>query len=202
MKIFDLIFPKDCLECGSPGKYICSSCLAKVRPSGWHDRNILSIWKYEGVIRKAIIGLKYKYATEIVAELVDLSVQRLSTVCRSPSAVLVPIPLHWYRQNFRGFNQAEMIGKKIAEKMGWQFIPNLLIRKKSTTPQVQLKGSARRQNLRGAFVFNSGRRPLAVDRRQFIVFDDVYTTGSTLLETTKVLKRARVQKVWGLTIAK
>ena len=68
MNILDFIFPKKCLECGSFGKYICDNCLKKVGKSGWWGRNY-SVFKYEGVIRKAIIALKYKYSTAIVDEL-------------------------------------------------------------------------------------------------------------------------------------
>jgi len=200
MNILDLIFPKKCLECGLPGKYICENCLNKVPPGGWIKRDVYSAWKYKGVIRKAIIALKYKYSTEIAKELADLCVKKLYAIRFSLSAVLVPIPLHWHRKNFRGFNQSEEIGKKVAEEMGWKFIPNLLVRKKSTAPQVQLTVLARRKNLRGVFVL-SPNYSLSAVRYPLVLFDDVFTTGSTLYEAMKVLKGAGCKKVWGLTIA-
>lgn len=200
MNIFDLIFPKKCLECRKEGQYICSDCLEKVPPAGWNREGVYSIWKYEGVIRKAIIALKYKYVAEIANELSELSVKKLSERHFSLSATLVPIPLYWYRKNFRGFNQSEEIGKLVAEKMGWKFIPDLLIRNKSTIPQVQLTGSARRRNLRGVFSFNSNYVPSTM--YSVLIFDDVLTTGSTLREASKVLRKNGARKVLCLTIAR
>lgn len=209
MSILDFLFPKKCLECGKYGKYICEDCLKKVSSAGWNYDGVYSIWKYEGVIRKAIIALKYKYATEMAKELSDLCVQRLKTIRHTLprsgklrlSANLVPIPLHRYRQNFRGFNQSEEIGRLVAKSLGWKFIPDLLIRKKLTTPQVELKGPARRQNIQGVFVVNPNYSLFAI-RCPLVLFDDVFTTGSTIKEAARVLKNEGFKKIWGLTIAR
>ena len=172
---------------------------------------LISIWEYEGVIRKAILALKYKYATEIASLLTGLVVERISSPDRQhhsvrkflipDSAVLVPVPLHWHRQNVRGFNQSIEIGKSISEAMNWKFVPDLLIKKEPTVSQVELKGDERRQNLHGVFSINPHNSPF-IDHSPLVVFDDVFTTGSTLREAAKVLKRAGVEKVWGLTIAR
>ncbi len=202
MAILDLIFPKNCLECKAPGKYICDSCLKKVKKNGWNSNWVYSVWKYEKVIRKAILALKYKYSTDIAEELAT----HLGRVLKRENinldeACLVPIPLHWYRKNFRGFNQSEDVGKLIAKKMNWKFVSNLLIRKKSTIPQAQLTGSVRRENLRGVFSLNPNY-DLSAIRYPLILFDDVLTTGSTLLEASKVLKKGGAKRILCLTIAK
>lgn len=201
MAILDLLFPKNCLECKASGKYICSSCLKKVRKNGWNSDWVYSVWRYRGVIRKAILALKYKYSTDIAGELAA----HLSRVLKRENidlekACLVPVPLHWYRRNFRGFNQSEEVGKIIAKKMDWKFIPDLLIRNKSTIPQVQLTGSARRKNLQGAFSLNPNC--LVPSAYCLVLFDDVLTTGSTLLEASKVLRIGGMARVLCLTIAK
>lgn len=221
MDLLNLIFPRTCLGCGKEGKYICSDCLVKVRlgkpicpycekasiDGFTHVKcakklgldGLTAIWEYEGVVRKAILSLKYKYSTEVGKELTALFIRELLTG-RNPvcTGTLVPIPLFWYRENTRGFNQSVEVGKAVAAQMGWKFSQDLLIRKKSTTPQVELSGDARRQNLKGVFALNPGSRsPDSV-----LIFDDVFTTGSTLREAAKVLKRAGAQKVWGLTIAR
>lgn len=187
MGVIDLIFPKKCLECGTPGKYICEECVKKV-PAGGPN----SIWKYQGVVRKAIIALKYKFATEIVDELI-------SYINLPPShQTLVPIPSHWYKQNLRGFNQTELLGEKLATKMGWKFIPDLLIKKKFTSPQVGLKSNIRKNNLTGAFTLN----PKYKIQDNYLLFDDVLTTGSTLKEARNVLISDGAKEVSHLTIAK
>ena len=162
---------------------------------------LVSVWEYEGIIRKAILSLKYKYSTLVGQELTACFIDQLLT--RAPlvnAKALVPIPLYWYRENTRGFNQSVEIGKIVAAKMGWKFVPDLLIKKRPTISQVELKGNDRRQNLKGVFSLNSNY--VLSTLYSVLLFDDVFTTGSTLLEAVKVLKRVGVAKVWGLTIAR
>lgn len=187
--ILDFLFPKYCLECKKEGKYICDMCISKVTPCGTIGNNY-SIFKYEGVIRKAIISLKYKFATDIADELSERIHQRLIAKGQwLKNITLVPIPLHRKRENWRGFNQSEILGKKLSEKMKWKFIPDLLIRNKNTAPQVGLKGLSRRSNLSGVFSINS-HIPYSIIHNSIVLFDDVYTTGSTINEAKKVLKEA------------
>jgi len=226
MNLLDLVFPKTCLGCRREGNYICSNCVAKVRlakpicpncerPSidgATHIRcqkklgldGLISIWEYEGVVRKAILALKYKYATDIASLLNCFVVEQLrslnSRFMIPDSGLLVPIPLHWHRQNVRGFNQSVEVGKSIAEAMDWKFTPDLLIKKQPTISQAELKGDERRQNLKG--VFEVSPSIVVSQYPSILLFDDVFTTGSTLKEAAKVLKRAGVEKVWGLTIAR
>jgi ComF family protein len=224
MNLLDLIFPKTCLSCGKEGGYICDNCLTKVKllkpvcpycekasiDGFTHTKckkkygldGLISIWDYDGIIKKAILALKYKYATEVGRELTNCLIKSLKNLDSRfyipDSGVLVPIPLYWHRENVRGFNQSTEIGKLIAQNMGWKFIPDLLIKNKSTTPQAGLSVEERKQNLKGVFSLNSKFQiPNSV-----VLFDDVFTTGSTLKEAAKVLKRHGVEKVWGLTIGR
>ena len=201
MNVLDLIFPKTCLGCGKEGQYICGDCLKKVGRGGI-DKNSISIFKYEGVIRKAIIALKYKYSTEIAEELADACVQKLNSLnLIANHYLLIPVPLHWKRLNERGFNQSEEVGKIIAKKMNFQFEPNLLIKNKPTNPQVGLRGDARRKNLSGVFSLNPNYS-LISNHYSLVLFDDVFTTGSTLKEATKVLENVGFENIWRMTIAR
>ena len=222
MSVLDFIFPKICLNCGKEGKYLCQRCIAEVpspqpicpyckHPSidGVTHVNcqkklgidgLTSIWKYEGIIRKAILSLKYKYATEIGEELSDYLIVSLKKAIFPQVQYLTPIPIHWYRQNVRGFNQSLEVGRFVAKTMNWKFIPDLLIKNKETVSQVELTGEKRRKNLKNAFSVNPNYEPSTL--YSVLIFDDVFTTGSTLIEATKVLKKAGVKKVWGLTIAR
>jgi ComF family protein len=195
MGLIDFIFPKKCLECKAEGRYICEFCIGKVPVGGWinlGETKVYSVWRYKGVVRKAIIALKYKFATEIADELID-HIKFLPS-----SQNLVPIPSHWRRQNTRGFNQSALLGEKLASKMNWKYIPNLLIKSRSTPPQVGLKRDARQINLKGVFVLN----PKLKIPRSVLIFDDVYTTGSTLKEVVKTLRRSGVKRIWCLTVAR
>lgn len=225
MGILDLVFPKNCLGCGREGKYICENCLFKVRVlkpacpycekasiDGFtHVKcrkkygldGLTSIWKYEGVIKKAILALKFKYSTEVGLELSKSLISALQSQYTKyyipHTGFLVPVPLHWQRENVRGFNQSVEIGKLLAKEMNWKFMPDLLTKNKPTTSQVELSVEERKRNLKGVFFLNTKYRILDTE---YIIFDDVFTTGSTLHEAAKVLKHAGAEKVWGLTIAR
>jgi len=224
MGILDLIFPKNCLECKKEGKYICSDCIQKVRLArsvcsycgvysffGKTHENckrkysldgVYSIWKYDGVVRKAIIALKYKFANEISKEIANEAKKELKKLeIFSKNSILIPVPLHTKRENWRGYNQATEIGKLIAKDFKWKFIPDLLIRKIQTKPQVGLSGSERVGNVKNVFEINP-KYKIKNFKKQIIIFDDVYTTGSTLKEAGKVLKNIGFSDVWGLTIAR
>lgn len=223
MTLLDFIFPKTCLECGKDGPYLCADCVAKVKlakpicpycerssidglthikcAKKYGLNGLISIWEYEGVVRSAILALKYKYSLEVGSELSSVFVDYIhnSSFLIPNSSILVPIPIHWYRQNFRGFNQSDLVGREVAKALGLKFIPDLLIKKKPTISQVELKGDERRQNLKGVFAINPSYKLLATS---YLLFDDVFTTGSTLREAAKTLKRAGAGKVWGLAIAR
>lgn len=224
MDILELIFPKKCLGCGKDGGYICSSCLSSLaspkpvcpecgRPSidgMTHAKckkrlgvdGLVSLWFYGGVIRKVTIALKYKFSLEAARELADYTTAELKKrkLFLLKNLVLVPIPIHRLRGNWRGFNQAEEIGRLIAQKMGWEFLPHFLGRKKMSRPQTELKGKERLKNIKGAFSLSSN---ISISQYPHILlFDDVLTTGATLKEAAKVLKRGGAKMVWGLTIAR
>lgn len=218
--ILDLVFPKVCLGCGNEGRYLCPFCMEKsertqpVCPYCKHPSiggathfncreqfgldGLTSIWKYKGIIRKAVTSFKYKYATEVGKEISGYITSSLDGVVLPSLHSLVPIPIYWYKENVRGFNQSIELGGNIAEKLRLKFMPNLLIKQLATTPQAVLSYEARRKNLKGAFILNSDYQiPESV-----LLFDDVFTTGSTMFEITKMLKKAGTKMIWGLTVAR
>jgi len=118
--------------------------------------------------------------------------------------IVIPVPLHKFRENWRGFNQAVLLGREFARRFGFKFSDRILERAVDTRPQVELKGKKRRENVKGAFSLNSGieSRGKMLSQRQLLLIDDVWTTGSTLRECGKVLKKAGAGKVWALTLAR
>lgn len=165
---------------------------------------VMALWFYEKVIRQALLKLKYRFALDIASELVGHMAHQIdkNKLTFPNNCLLLPIPLHRQRRKWRGFNQAEEIGKLLATRLKWEFYPDVLIRKKATRPQTELRGEGRRKNIIGAFALNKKYQPLIIGNRPLIFFDDVYTTGATIREATKVLKRNGAKKVWGLTIAR
>ncbi len=206
--LLDFLFPKKCLGCGKKGAYFCASCIKKIHPlepriypkKGPLD-GLFCLFPYHGIIRKAILKLKYNFVSDLAEEFIDLTLRliKLPLFDKSNCLTLVPIPLHWYRKNWRGFSQTEILGKRLAEKFKLDFYPELLLRVRSTRPQVKLKGKQRKVNVRGAFGINPQSKAI---KAQCLLFDDVWTTGATMKECARVLKKAGVKKVFGLTLAR
>lgn len=223
--LLDLIYPKKCLECSKSGCYICKSCINKVKSSNFvcpfcnrssfegkvHPNckkplgldQLISLWKYEGVIRKAILVLKYKFVLDVSEELSDAIYERITQkeIDFGKNIILTSVPLHKKRQFFRGFNQSEVVAKKIAEKLNWKYVPDILVRSKNTEFQTNLSKSQRLKNIKNAFEFNN-RYKLKDKNKIIVIFDDVWTTGATIKEMTKILKKKGINTIIGLTITK
>jgi ComF family protein len=201
MGILDFLFPIFCLECKKQGKYLCETCIEKVL-DGTFGVNNFAIFKYKGVVKKAIVAIKYKFASDVATELVDLAITRLNSK-KFHDITLIPIPMHQISENFRGFNQSILLGEKIAKKLNWKFIPDLLIKTKNTKHQVGLKGDDRRKNLKRVFEVNPKYLSNKLNINSLILlFDDVYTTGTTIKEAKRVLNNNGFKKVYSLTIAR
>jgi ComF family protein len=163
-----------------------------------------SVWPYRGVIRKAVITLKYKYAYDVANEISSQTSKILSKtlpISIFKKILLVPIPLSRSRQNWRGFNQSAYLGCEIAKNLKWQFIPDFLLRKRFVKPQTGLTRKDRLKNIFGSFNFNPKYKKIP-RAYQILVIDDVFTTGATMREVGRVLKKQGFKKVWGLTIAR
>lgn len=225
MDILDFIFPKECLKCKRKGKYICDRCLGKLPPvkqicpvcqkasiDGFTHPicikpqsldGLIALWPYKGVIRQAIISLKYKFVKETSGELSDLVLKKVQDLFlfRKKRCILTTVPIFWIRKNLRGYNQVDGVTKSLAKEFGHELYTNLLLRKKLKDPQVALKKEERIKNIQGVFAINPKLKDVVVGASVVIV-DDVYTTGSTLKEMGKVLKRNGVIEVWGLVVAR
>jgi competence protein ComFC len=219
MNILDLFFPRQCLSCHKIGAYICLSCVRKVElasticplcgsfspygkthPSCRNKTPLdgaIAVWRYEGVVRQAILNIKYKFAYDISKELAILASDKI----RIENYTLVPIPLHVKRERWRGFNQSAEVGKLVAKYMNLNYREDILERLVNTAPQARLNKSERTRNIRGIFAVNPEAKR-SVAGKKIWVFDDVWTTGSTLSEAAKTLKQVGAKEVWGLALAR
>ena len=131
----------------------------------------------------------------------------------STNFFLAPVPLHSSRRRWRGFNQAEILCQALAEELSLP-IMDVLVRNKSTKTQKDLKKEQRMKNVANVFalspkILNPGpasaraeRDGSAILNQNFILVDDVATTGATLQEAAKILKRNGAAKVICLTVAR
>jgi len=208
-----------CPSCLPKIKRVTQICPVCERPSPFgqtHPRcysrpsltGLISFFVYEGIIRKAIHRLKYRQVTDLLEELWQIVTQELGGRAEELSGfhqflkekpAVIPVPLFWYKENLRGFNQSSLIGERLAERCNLTFLSNFLIRQKMTSTQTKLNPKERQKNVGNAFIINPDYSlPIA----DCILIDDVWTTGATLKTAGSVLKRAGTKNVWGLTLAR
>ena len=190
-----------CLICGKPfasGRedHTCEDCLRK-RP---HYDRTRAPYLYRGGLMTAIHQYKYGRKSHLAETLGPLLVPFSRTWLSHLNVPLVmPIPLHPGRLRERGFNQSLLLAKFAVKALDAELDFLVLRRVKYTRPQTGLKIDERRKNVRRAFGVVDGK---AVKGRNVILVDDVATTGNTLNECARVLKRAGAGKVFGLVLAR
>jgi len=228
----NLLFPKYCINCKRLGYYICADCFSfisfdtegicavcsRYSINGLtHPRckkrysidGAFSSILYKGVTKKLIYNFKYKpHLTDLRKILSDLFYEGLiqkeefySIYQKSLSnLILVPIPLYKSKERARGYNQAEILAEELSKRFNIKALPALK-RVKKTVSQVGLSKIDRRKNIKDSFEINQNLKS-AIKSHYIFLVDDVFTTGSTLMEASRVLKRHGARRVWGLTLAR
>ncbi len=209
-KILDLIFPEKCFGCGKSKFLLCPKCARKLLSSPHKKDGILSATSYKSkIIKKAIWTLKYKKSKRVAKPLAELIHTRLSPMIEAglPS-LIIPIPLSKTRLRQRGFNQAKLIAQCLSDmpaqagKLGPNFcvLDNVLYKNEDTISQVEIKNRAERlRNLKGAFSVKNSK---LIKNRKIFIIDDVSTTGATINEARRALKKAGAKEIIGLVVAR
>lgn len=196
-----------CIQCGDPfdgalpEDVLCSQCRGWDYPFEFARAAV----KARDDARELMHSYKYARQIHLYRELASLASEtwddpRLSSQT-SPPWILVPVPLHWRRRQWRWFNQSHEIAKALASSQGLA-LSNALRRIRHTNPQALLSRTERLRNLRGAFRLSrrEQRRP-TVRNQPVLLIDDVYTTGSTAQECARVLiEDGGAEKVVVLTV--
>lgn len=189
------------MKCGKPirdgQQEYCHDCMNIQHD---YDKGV-ALWVHKPPVNLSIYQFKFHnqrsfgscYAREIMSEYGDV-------LAGWEIDMVIPVPLHPAKYRKRGYNQAAVLAKELGRILGIPVEESLLLRIQKTDPQKKLAPGKRRQNLAGAFVVKDKMRKLAQGSRILIV-DDIYTTGSTVDEAAKALKKAGAEKVFYLTIS-
>ncbi|MBI5893147.1 MAG: ComF family protein [Deltaproteobacteria bacterium] len=187
-----------CTICGLPfvskesSPHMCGECIKK-KPKFAMAR---SIAEYNGVLLEAIHKFKYNAKTSLAKPLGLLMAERLPL---NNYNVIVPVPLHKRRLKERGFNQSLLLAREISKKHNTPIDYLNLKRIRFTEPQINLKGEERLKNVRGSFAVEDAR---VFKNKNILLVDDVYTTGATVMECSKVLKKSGAKDIFVLTLAR
>ncbi len=190
----EIVGTRTCIRCGKItklGQY-CSGCRPDMRLRG-----IIYLSSYDGPVKELIHWFKYDKMLGIGQVLFEIIINNLPESLFDKFDLITSVPLHWEKKLERGFNQSEIIAKKLSKRAGKPYA-EMLKRVKDTKSQMKLKRSQRLTNLEGAFCLGKN---MEIIGKNILIIDDVATTGATLEECGKVLKAAGAREVWGLVVA-
>lgn len=209
--ILDLFFPTYCIKCEKRGIELCKNCSIYFKyPNQENMDNIFACFEYQDpVIKKLLHSLKYYKKINIGLILGEYLYERLieeiaelRMFSTGSQIVLIPVPLSHKRYKMRGYNQAEIIARGIIQndKENVFILENKIITKiKDTLPQAKIKNrNTRLRNIVGCFAIENIEK---VRGRTVIIVDDVTTTGGTINEVMKILKKAGAKKIVGFAVA-
>ena len=203
----ELLLPSRCVGCGAGGTYLCDACLGRARragplafdPAARAFDEVTAPLAYEGAARTAVLRLKYAGLRAIAPSMARPMAEALSS-SGVRADVVVPVPLHPSRLRQRGFNQALLLARPIAEAVGLPVRDDLLRRLVAGTPQVDAGSiDERRANVAGAFGLAPGADAAGL---RVVLVDDVLTTGSTLDAAAAALKGGGARSVHALAFAR
>ncbi len=154
---------------------------------------------YEGPLREAIRRWKYEGKVHLSSLFGHWMAESFCRYWETNSFdLLIPVPLHVRRLRERGFNQALLLTRELSSRTGIPYQKGLLKKRRPTVPQVDLSGQEREKGIRGAFHLTDEEQ---VKERVILLVDDVYTTGTTVNECSKVLLAGGAKRVDVLTLA-
>jgi ComF family protein len=164
---------------------------------------------YDGALRDLVHLLKFdqvRPAAKPLGRLLAIVATKLEPSLPAGLIAVVPVPLFARKETQRGFNQADLIARAALKQVGssvpgkrFELLDHTLVRTRNTGSQIGLTRHQRRENLRGAFKVAN---PTRVCGRNILLVDDVYTTGATASECTRVLLRAGAARVWVATVGR
>ena len=209
--LLNLFFTDKCLFCYKAGSLFCRNCLEHCEPlensryfltegPGDLPLEVFSCFVYDSIVRQCI--KKAKYGARRFAALKTLSHLGASYAynlgARYQGYTAVPIPLIIKKARIRGFNQAEIIAKITTRKFGIKTDCSLLYRYKDTQVQYNFDRKQRFLNLKDVFRGNPGK----IRGKKILLIDDICTSGATLLEAAKIMKRCGAVEVKGYTLSR
>ncbi len=191
--------PPWCAVCGLPFPHpmgesaVCADCARQ--QASWNRAR--SVMRYDKHSRPLVLALKYDRTH--LAKALGGWMHRAGGDILEGVDFIVPVPLHWTRLFARRYNQAGLLAHAIHAAGGPPVAPDWLVRRRRTPSQGRLGAAARVRNVRGAFHLRPGR---SVKGKRLVIVDDVLTTGATVEECARVLRRGGAGFVGVLTLAR
>ncbi len=161
---------------------------------------LMYIFKYEGQARKLILDYKFNEKSYMYKTFVNflLNNKKIFENIKKYDKI-IPVPISKKRYKERGYNQSLLIAREIAHKTNLELVNNCLIKTKNIIEQSKLNKEERQNNIQGVY---SLQNPQKITNQKILLVDDIYTTGSTVNECSKILKQANPKRIGILVLAK
>ena len=208
--ILEVVFPSVCGICGKLSKDdLCKKCEINIKENqiklisqykNTYFDECIHMYKYEGIIREKIIEYKFQdksYLYKTFSKMI-LKNEKMCGILKKYD-IIIPVPIHRKRKKKRGYNQTELIVNFLGKQLNLEICKNVLFKSKNVISQSELNKVDRKNNVKDAFIIKNA---VKVNNKKILLFDDVYTTGSTVEVCSRILKEAGASKVGVLTIAK
>ena len=214
-KILNLIYPQTCGICGKIAtNSLCKKCeieLKKQEESQIIGNNkeeienknfdeLIYIFKYEGQIRKLILDYKFNEKSYLYLTFVNFLLKNKKIFEKIKNYdTIIPVPISKKRNKTRGYNQSLLIAKEIAQQTNLELVNNCLIKTKNIIEQSKLNKEDRTKNIQGVYELKNKKM---IENKKILLIDDIYTTGSTVNECSKILRKGNPSKIGILVLAK
>lgn len=222
--ILAIIFPIKCSYCGLlSNNYLCEECeslLTQYEPECFVTRRSSRNWsilgknttgiekvyyfyKYSDPIHNLILSLKYKFHKDKVREVIRLitNAKHFKEIDFSEITYITYVPISKKREAWRGFNQCQLIAKELSQQFSIPYF-TLLEKVRNTNPQIEQDRKNRLTNVRSSFRVKNDL-PVTLKSESILIIDDICTTGSTLIECARTIKKEYPDvKIYGLCLAR
>ena len=213
-KILNLIYPQTCGICGKINQNsLCKKCEINLKKQSENQiikdgkeiedkyfNELMYIFKYEGQIRKLILDYKFNEKSYIYLTFVNFLLKNKKIFENIKNYdTIIPVPISKKRLKTRGYNQSLLIAKQISQQTNLDLVNNCLIKTKNIIEQSKLNKEEREKNIQNVYKLENKQ---LIKNKKILLIDDIYTTGSTVNECSKILGLGNPSKIGILVLAK
>lgn len=208
--VLNFLFPPACSVCGKMDpNWLCPNCQRRVERlekscvvemENKKYEKLLYLFRYESLVRKLILRYKFSnkaYLNHFFANRIAENEENRKLLKQYD--MIIPVPMHKKKMQKRGYNQTELVANELEKSLGIPARKDILSKVVNTTTQSKLGGKARQSNIQHAFFIQND---IEVEDKKIILLDDIYTTGATSEECSRVLKEAGASAILVLVLAK